>query len=226
MVTSASRSIRDGLNEANPNKTDTFLNLARSGSLMSQVVRFIKGTVAAGILTLPENARAGQIIAATVTAGVTLGPKTPVVPAATASGIPATTNVTVSPEGHVSFNVATDAPTSAEVMYAPEEGDVVSDVIPVVPGTGVGVPLAGRNIRRLLEATAVTGGVVGACIVDQRGFAVATTKHAAGSITGAAVQFLAADAVTSALIKYIATPGVGTAKAALGTNLDVVDKNF
>jgi hypothetical protein len=220
------RSLVDILNEGNPNKVGTALQQARGGSMLGLIARFAKGTVTAGILSLPENARAGAILAATVTAGTTLGPKTPVVPAATASGVPATTNVTISPEGHASFNVATDAPTAAEVIYVPEEGDVIEEVITVVPGTGVGTPLAGRNVRRLLEATALTGTVVGACIIDQRGFTVATTKHAAASITGAAVQFLAADAVTTARIKYIATPGIGTARAALGGALSTADKNY
>ena len=67
--------------------------------------------------------------------------------------------------------------------------------------------------------------MVGACTVDQRRFAVATTKHAAASITGL-VQFLVADAVSSARVKYIATPGVGTARAAVVPALDTVDKNY
>lgn len=220
------RSLANILDEGSVGKIPNAANQARLGSLLHQVNRFAKGTVTAGILSLPIDARAGQILAATVTAGTTLGPKTPVIPAATASGVPATTQVTVSPEGHASFNVATDAPSAAEVIYVVEEGDVVEDVIAVVPGTGVGTPLAGRGIRRLLEATALTGTVIGACIVDQRGFAVATTKHAAASITGLAAQFLIADAVSSARIKYIATPGVGTARPALGTNLDTADKNY
>lgn len=222
----ANRSLRNILDEANPNKTDTAEQQARSGSMAALIPRFLRGTVTAGILTLPENARASAILGAFVRAGVTLGPKNPVVPAATASGIPATTNVTTSPEGHISFNVATDAPTDAEVTYVAEEGDIIEEVIPVVPGTGVGTPLASRNIKRLLSATVLTGGVVGACTVDQRGFAVATTRHAAASATGLA-QFLAADAVTTATIRYIATPGIGNGtKAPLGTNLDVADKPY
>jgi len=220
------RSLRNILDESNPNKSDAGLQLARVGSMLALIPRFIKGTVTAGILTLPESARASAILMARVTAGTTLGPKNPVVPAATASGIPATTNVTTSPEGHVSFNVATDAPSAAEVLYVPEEGDVISEIIPVVPGTGVGTPLASRQAKRLLEATALVGTVTGACIVDQRGFAVATTKHAAAKEDGT-IQFLAADAVSSALVKYIATPGVGNGtKAPLGTNLDTADKPF
>ncbi len=221
-----SRSLRDICNEANPSKLESGLQQARLGTLLALVPRVIRGTVTAGILTLPENARAAAILAAFVRAGSTLGPKTPVVPAATAAGIPATTNVTTSPEGHVSFNVATDAPSDAEVHYVPEEGDIIEEVIPVVPGTGVGTPLAGRNIKRLLAATAITGGVVGACVIDQRGFAVATTKHAAASVLGLA-QFLIADAVTSATIRYIATPGIGNGtKVPVGTNLDLADKPY
>lgn len=220
------RSLRDILNEANPNRIDSGLQQSRLGSALALLPRFIKGTVTSGILTLPENARAGAILAARVTAGTTLGPKSPVVPAATASGIPATTNVTTSPEGHISFNVATDAPTAAEAIYVPEEGDVVEDVIPVVPGTGVGTPLASRQARRLLSATVLTGGVTGDCIVDQRGFAVATTKHVAAKEDGT-IQFLAADAVTSARVRYIATPGVGNGtKAPIGSNLDTADKPY
>lgn len=220
------RSLRDILNEANPNKTDTGLNAARAGSMLALVPRFIRGSVTAGILSLPENARAGSILAATVTAGTTLGPKTPSVPAASASGVPATTLVTTSPEGHISFNVATDAPSGAEVVYVPEEGDIIEEVIPVVAGTGVGTPLQGKNVRRLLEATILTGTVTGTCTVDQRGFTVATTRHAAASANGASIQFLVADAVTTARVKYIATPGVGPQRAALGTNLDTANKGY
>lgn len=220
------RTLRNILDEANPNKTDTAMQQARAGSGLALIPRFVLGTVTAGILTLPESARAAYILGAFARAGTTLGPKNPVVPAASASGVPATTNVTTSPEGHISFNVATDALTSAEVTYVAEEGDIIEEVIPVVPGTGVGTPLAGRNVKRLLAATALAGTVTGTSTIDQRGFAVATTRHAAASAAGL-VQFLAADAVSSALIRYIATPGVGNGtRAAFGTNLDTLDKAY
>jgi hypothetical protein len=222
------RSLAAVLNEGNPNKVPTAVQSARMGDILALSPRKASGVVTAGILSLPENARAAAILSARVTAGTTLGPKTPAVPAASASGVPATTLVTTSPEGHVSFNVATDAPSAAEVVYVAEEGDIIEEVIPVVPGTGVGTPLAGKTLVRLLSATILTGGVTGACTVDQRGFAVATTLHAAASQTGAAVQFLAADAVTSARVKYIATPGVGaqSGKPAVVPALTTADKNF
>lgn len=222
------RSLRDVVDEGNPNKVDTALQSARAGLILALSPRLVKAAVVAGILTLPENARAAAILAATVTAGTTLGPKTPVVPAASATGIPATTNVTTSPEGHISFNVATDAPTAAEVVYIQEEGDIIEEVIAVVPGTGVGTPLASKNVRRLLEATQLAGTVTGSCTVDQRGFAVATTRHAAASASGASIQFLVADAVTSARVKYIATPGVGAqaSKPPVVPAFTTADKNF
>lgn len=222
------RALQAIMNEGNPNKVDAALQVARAGDIMRLSPCYIRAAVVAGILTLPENARASAILQARVTAGTTLGPKAPAVPAASATGIPATTLVTTSPEGHISFNVATDAPTAAEVTYIPEEGDIIEEVVVVVPGTGVGTPLAGKNIQRLLEATVLAGGVVGAATVDQRGFAVATTRHAAGSQTGAAVQFLAADAVTSARIKYIATPGIGSqsSKPPVVPAFMTADKNF
>jgi hypothetical protein len=159
------RSLAAVLNEGNPNKVPTAVQSARMGDILALSPRKASGVVTAGILSLPENARAAAILSARVTAGTTLGPKTPAVPAASASGVPATTLVTTSPEGHVSFNVATDAPSAAEVVYVAEEGDIIEEVIPVVPGTGVGTPLAGKTLVRLLSATILTGGVTGACTV-------------------------------------------------------------
>lgn len=218
------RSLVDILNESNPNKSDVALQQARVGSLLALGPIFIKAAVATGILTLPENARAAAILSAFATAGTTLGPKNIVVPAATASGVPATTNVTISPTGHISFNVATDALTAAEVLYIPEEGEIFEEIVPVV--SNAATPLAGRNVKRLLEATLLAGTVTGTGIVDQRGFTVATTLHVAASATGAAVNFLSGDAVTSARIKYIATPGIGTQRGPLGTLLRAADKNW
>lgn len=201
------RLLLDAFNDGNPNKLANAANVGRLGTILRGGRRFIKGTVTNGILSLPLAARAAHILGARVTAGTTLGPKTPVVPAATASGVPATTNVTLSPEGHISFNVATDAPTAAEVEYIAEQGAIYTEVIAVASNSGV--PLAGRNVKRLLSVTSLAGTLTGALVVDQRGTAPAT-GHAAAKQDGTGFSFNNSDAVTSASVTYIATVGVGT----------------
>ncbi len=211
------RSLRTILNEANPTKIASGLQVARVGSLLGQIPVFYKGAVASHIMTLPESKRARIVLAAFVTAGSVTGHMTPVT-----GGAPSTGQVGITATGNLVFATA-DAVTAAEVYYLTVEGEVIEEVVPVV--SHVATPSQNRAALLLLEATALAGTLSGAKTVDFRGAAIATTE-AGINLLGTGVVFATADAVTSARIKYVATPGVGQAKNALGANLDSVDRNF
>lgn len=215
------RSLADVINEGNLNKVGNALASGRVGTILKGGRQYFRGAVSAGILTLPVPA--AVILRAIATAGTTLGPKTPVIPAAGATGVPATTQVTISPTGNASFNVATDALTAAEVEFIAEEGEVFSEVLAVA--SNAAVPLASKNVIRLLSATSLAGTLTGALVVDQRGTAPAT-GHAAAKADGTGFAFNSADAVTSVSVTYIATPGVGATKADAVAALGVSDKNW
>jgi hypothetical protein len=216
-----SRSTADILDEGGIGKIPPAMATGRVGTILKGQRQYFRGTVTAGILTLPTPA--AVILRAIATAGTTLGPKTPVIPAAGATGVPATTQVTISPTGNASFNVSTDALTAAEVEYLAETGQVFSEVLAVASNTGV--PLASKNVIRLLSATSLAGTLVGALVVDQRGTAPAT-GHAAAKADGTGFAFNSSDAVTSVSVTYVATPGVGTAKGDPVAALAVSDKNW
>lgn len=216
-----SRSLADILNEGNLNKVADAIKAGRVGTILKGLPQYFKGTVTSGILTLPVPA--ATILSANALAGTTLGPKTPVIPAAGATGVPATTTVTTSPTGNASFNVATDALSSAEVLFLAETGETFTEVVAVASNTGV--PLASKNVKRLLAATSLAGTLVGALVVDQRGTAPAT-GHAAAKADGTGFAFNSSDAVTSASVTYIATPGVGATKSDAVAALAVSDKNW
>ena len=70
----------------------------------------------------------------------------------------------MSPSGDL-IVFATDAITSLDFGYFPEQQDVVNGVYVVTPGTGVvlGLPL---SLNMLMEAEIINGGVVGKCAIQ------------------------------------------------------------
>jgi len=210
------RSLRNILDEGNPNKMPSGAQLARLGSAVALVPRRIRAAVVANTLALPDNAKAEAILNGFVVAGGTTGPVTPVLGAA-----PATTEVGISLTGDIVFQ-ATDAVTEAEVVYLAQEGDVVEEML-VVAADSASLA-SGRKAIRLLEAESLEGTTVGALAVEARG-AAPGAGEASQDLDGAVVSFNAGDAVTRARVKYIALPGAGT-KAAIGTNLDSADRLF
>lgn len=215
------RTLVDIINEGGVGKIPNAMAAGRVGTILKGTRQYFRGTVTTGILKLPVPAAA--ILRATATAGTTLGPKTPVIPAAGATGVPATTQVTISPIGDASFNVSTDALTAAEVEFIAEEGEVFSEIL--TAASNAAVPLASKNVVRLLAATSLAGTLVGALVVDQRGTAPAT-GHAAAKADGTGFAFNSSDAVTSVSVTYIATPGVGATKGDAVAALSVSDKNW
>lgn len=199
------RPLRDVLDESNPNKTADANRLLRAGSAAALLPRTARVVVVAGtgVGLLPELAKAAQILRCYVSAGGVTGYFTPLKGDAT----PATTQVAISPTGDLLF-LAADAVTEAEVVYVGDEGEIFEDVL-VVAGSNATLPL-GRRAVRLLSAEVLTGLVLGAKAIDDRGTA-AGAGEATLSVTGAIAQFNATDVVAgTARVRYIAFPGDGT----------------
>jgi hypothetical protein len=215
-----SRSLREILNEGNANKIPNAARDVRLGNALAVVPRYFRGTVTSHILTLPEASRAAVILRGYTTIGTTLGEVTPLKSnAAPSSSLDAAPNAL----GNVLF-LAADAVTEAEILYVPYEGDVVEDVIAVA--SHVGTPLGSRAVALLLEAEALTGGSAGAKTIVARGTAAPSAGQAALLSLPTSVRFAAADAVTSARIKYIAAPGFGDITGPVGTALEAQSRSY
>jgi hypothetical protein len=205
------RTLKTIANQGDQNKLGAVFQAGRLGSAIALLPRFYKGAVASHVMTLPENARARVVLAAFATAGTVTGSMTPV-----PGGAPTTGQVGITATGNIVFATA-DAVTAAEVYYVTWDGEIIEEIVPVV--SHVATPSSGRGAALLLSATATTGGVVGNKTVDFRGAAIATGE-AGINLLGTGVTFATADTVTQARIKYVATPGVGVGKPAIGANWD------
>ncbi len=205
------RTLRQVINEANPNKLASAADQARLGDFLARVARTIRVAVVSNTIVLPETAKAEQVLNCYVTAGTVSGRFSPV-----SDSTPATTQVSTDPKGDIVF-LNTDAVTEAEVTYLPFEGQVVEETVPVA--SNLAAPSAGRRILCALRAEALAGTSVGVKTLQDRA-ATPTAGQAAQNKLGTGVLFAVADAVTSAKIKYIATPNFGDQLAPLGTNLD------
>jgi len=216
------RPLRDAFNEGNPNKIPDANQLAKMGDALAGGERYLKsaalGTVTAHVLTLPADAKAhrlvgGFIIAATAGVGV-LDPVAE--DAALASG-----QAQITAAGDILF-LAADAVTEAEVYYHTAEQKPVTVDVTVVAATGVAslVPRAGL---RLISAEALTGTVTGVFTVLARGVLQAglATTQAALQPDGETVEFLIADAVTSARLTYVPQPGFGPTPETVAVKMDV-----
>lgn len=215
------RSLRSLLNEANPNKLPTAAQQLRLGNALGLVPRFIRAATVAHIIVLPEAAKAVRVLDCWVTAGTVNGQFSP---SYDPDGVPATTTCTVNPAGNLAF-LAADAVTEAEVVYLAREGTVFEDVVAVVSNSGAF--LQSRKGVQLLEVEALVGTTVGVKALTAVRGATPGAGIAALNLLGTAVVFAAADAVTRARVKYIATPGVGFGPArSLAVELEAVDKEM
>jgi len=199
------RSLKDILNTGDQNKLGAVAKIGRVGDLLAMGARRVRGTVTSHVLTLPDYARAEQILSAFAIAGTLTGELTPI-----RRGTVATTQAAINATGSVVFATA-DAVTEAEVVYIPTEGDIVEETIIVASDVGA---LLNRKSHRLLEVTALEGTPLGAFTVVGRG-ATPTTTQAALSLGGDTVVFASADTVTKARVRYIASPGIGLSRPAL-----------
>lgn len=213
------RTIRDIINEGEQGRVGNANQFGRVGSLLAIVPRHTgQAAVASDKLVLPDNAKAAAILRCYAAAGTVKGLMAPAL-----SGTPATGNCAVTPDGNIVF-AAADAVTLAEATYVVAEGDVIEEVIQVA--SSVGTLNAGRAASVLIEAVVLTGVVAGAVGINARGTATTTAKAAIND-AGTGIVFHANQVVAgTARVKYIATPGVGAGRSALGVNLDAATRDF
>jgi hypothetical protein len=204
------RSIQQILDSGNMNHLGNAARDARLGTLLGLIPKFALLTVASNVGVLPDNAKAAAILRCYVTAGTTTGYMTPSNLATPTTGL-----VGISATGNILF-AAADAVTQAQVVYLSHEGEVIEEIVSVASNSGT--LLGGRNAFLLLEATSTVGTLTADMTVTARA-ATPTTGLACLAVTGAAVTFAAADAVTQARVKYIAFPVAGAGTAVKTANL-------
>jgi len=200
------RSLKDLFNALSLNLLAPAASAANLGTLLTLSPISVNLTSATSSkFTLPANAKAAVILAAYVTAGSVTGKCTPVIGAS-----PATHEVTITPTGDILFNNATDAVTACQVTYIAEEGEVITETISLASNTGAF--LNSRQSRVLLAVTCTAGTRTGASTVVAQG-STPTTGNAALSADGKSLVTPAADAVTQAIVTYVAFPAAGVASA-------------
>lgn len=202
-----SRPLSDALNESNPNKLPNAGHDALLGSaLQKNPAQFGTFAVASDIATLPDGAKAAQVLSVFVRAGGATG----YFVAAPEETTPAAGEFAVNAMGDVEF-AAADAVTSAEIVWVPCEGDVITETMQVTASAGTF--LQSRRARKLLSVTVDVGVSTGAKGINPRGSAAAAGLVAINT-AGTGLVFDAADVVDgSATISYIATPSQGTGVA-------------
>lgn len=214
------RTPRAVLNESNPNKIANALGAIRAGEALALSPRFIRGTVASNVLTLPATAKAAAVLWAWSCAGTLTGALTP---SSDADGTVTTGLIGVNPAGNLCF-AAADAVTEVEVLYIAKEGTVFEDFLNVA--SNAGTFQSSRRAIQLLEVEALAGTVTGTKALTTIRGGTPTTGLAALGVLGTTVVFAAADAVTRCRVRYIAQPGVGNGPApALGVALDAETMN-
>lgn len=195
------RTIKDVLNESNPNKLPSGAQIAQLGSALALEPIFIDSAVSANAIALPNASKAKLGLAAFASAGGATGPL-----AFVAGGAPVAGEFSVSAAGDLVF-AAADAVTRAEVSYLPFEGEIITETVNVA-ASAAALP-SGRKTSLLIAASVVTGIATGAKSVMARGSAPAAGE-AAINAAGSSIVFNAADVVAgSALLTYVITPGSG-----------------
>jgi hypothetical protein len=195
------RSLRDALNESNPNKLPDGCREVKLGSALSLTVLSVVGKTVGTVLPLPESLKARFVAGAGVnrTAGAAVTP-------------------TIDDDGNLVFAGASTNDV-VEGHYVAYEGDVREAEISVVASTGVGKLPTGVFGAQLLEVDALEGTSTGTKDIVARGGTPAAGE-AALNFDGNTINFLAADAVTKARVKFIAQPEEAMAARLAGeTNL-------
>ena len=195
------RTIKDVLNESNPNKLPSGAQIAQLGSALALEPIFVDSAVVANTIALPSAAKAKLGLAAFASAGGATGPL-----AYVAGGAPVAGEFSVSASGDIVF-AAADAVTRAEVSYLPFEGELITESV-FVAASSAALP-SGRKAVLLVSASVISGVIPGAKIVVDRGSAPAAGEVAINA-AGSAIAFNAADVVAGqASLTYVITPGSG-----------------
>lgn len=208
--------MRDSLNRTNPNSINDALRKIRFGDfLMGQTIQArravnmdLQGVSAYNVATLdtlvlPDLSKAALILRATSRAGGVTGELTIVAYGTT----PTAGQIAVAPNGNI-VTLGSDAVTDLDIVYAPERGDVIDAVFPVVSGV-LTLPTTGAYARKpilLLEAEGIEGSVLGKKIVLTPGTTPATLQ---ARLNVAKTQVLfnsGTDALTRARVKMLVAP--------------------
>ena len=219
-----SRTLRESLNNGNPNSLGPAMEQLGAGeafSLAPHAIRGAVGTVTAHVLTLPEGRKAVKVLRCYALGG-TSGFCTPIADGSNA--VPATTQVKVRATGDLEF-AAADAITAAYVTYLSTDGEVIEETVDVA--SDLATLLSGRRCAVLIEAEALAGTATGDFTPIFAPSTPATLQAAINGDDDQKIEFAAADAVTSARIKYLAMAGEGTGVRAsvtgqLETSVDYV----
>jgi len=218
-LSSLANSLKAAMNRGQPGSIGSILRTIAFGDFVRSMPTFLRARVplAAGTanpyvvqtgansLALPEDGKALVITKAYAFAGTgTKGLLTIDVDASTA---PAAGHCKVSPNGDVLFN-STDAWTKVDVVYQPDKGDVVEQVLLVVTGV-LTIPTQLGPAVRLLEAESLVGTHTGKFAVTTNSATNAVTLTACLSLDRLTVVFdNADDAVTSARVKLLVASAV------------------
>lgn len=196
-----SRSIKDVLNESNPNKLPSGAQVAQLGNALGLAPRFAAGAVAASILALASDAKASLGLTAFATAAGSTGAKTFVI-----GGAPVAGEFSIDPKGDIIF-AAADAVTAAEVTYLSVEGELFTDELAVAASSAA--LSSGRGALVLISTEVISGIIPGTKTIAARASAPAAGS-AAVSLLGTAISFNAADVVTGTCrVTYVVKPGTG-----------------
>lgn len=209
-LTKDGSTLRERLNAAAPNTLADKLAKLGMGDVMAQCIpqQLVKKDPAASsyqlatleAVGLSDFSRAATILRAFARAGGVTGELTVKLPGVT----PATGEIAVAPNGDIVV-LAADAITSLDVLYMPEALDVYEVELPVASNDIV-LPTSFGTVLRLLEVEALTGGVVGKNKIIAAGARSVTTTQVNLKADKTTVQFVAADAVTKARVKFGVAP--------------------
>lgn len=197
------RSLKIAANEGDTNKLGPVAQAVGMGNALIISSMSTRSAVTASKITLPDNAKALNLVRVFATAGAVTGVMTPVV------GTPATTQVSIDVLGNIVF-FATDAVTAAEVSYDVMEGDVITTNV-TADATGLALVGGSGQARLLLSATAAGASRV----VLARGATPAVTD-AAIVLAGTGVKFNVADAGKACVITFIEFPATPVLARLLG----------
>jgi hypothetical protein len=189
-----SRSLKSAANEGDTNKIGSVAKDVGLGSALTLGPMSVRGAVTASKFTLPDNAKASNVVRCFATAGTVTGALTPII-----SGVVATGQCAIDVLGNVVFFGA-DAVTAAEILYEPLEGDVITTST-VTDATGLAL-LGGSGQGRLLLAATIAG----ASRVVLARAAVPTATDAALTLLGTGIKFNVADAAKACVLTFVEFP--------------------
>jgi hypothetical protein len=219
-----SETIKQSLNRADLNTLADQLRTLAFGDIVASLPTTLRTSATA---TSTGNLAGARVVseqdadtpaAAVLYASARAGAGTPGVLSVVAYGtLPVAGQIAVAPNGRV-VTAAADAWTDLDVVFVPEKGDIV-EVTGTVTANVLTLPTNVTSVGActLLSATAVTGGSVGAKIVDLPG-AAAAAGEAALNAAKTTVVFAGADAVTSATVRLLVSSTVDVAALLASTS--------